>query len=218
MNTRIEKNDIIISTNLGGIALYQAHENDIKTYQTMIDSNIKKYRELTIKAEECKKEGQRQDIYTLRKLYDKHTYYIYSLLEIGEVLKQLYFAGSDIMKIYYISQLNLTLYKIIEKYEADEKEVKYENLFIQNNIPIEILTALNTFIIQNIPQIKKVRDLIAAHLDQNKSFTKLNDTLFSEYDADKTALLVCNFLSIWKLFLNTFHQAQIIYNQKHIQF
>jgi len=134
--------NIFIQTSQAGINLFNAQEKDIQEYSEILNYIIVLNRKLSNSIESASKESEKRILSHYRKLQDRYAFWLFNILETGEIAKQLFLADNDIAKIIYINQYSISSCKILEKFKYD---IGFYNTIFnvdENNAPYK---ALNCF-------------------------------------------------------------------------
>lgn len=119
MAYKIIGTNILIQTSQAGINLFKAQEKDIQEYSEVLDSIIFINRRLSNAINNASKESERRILSYYRKLQDRYAFWLFNILETGEIAKQMFLADNDITKIIYINQYSISSCKILEKFKYD---------------------------------------------------------------------------------------------------
>ena len=99
MAYKIIGTNILIQTSQAGINLFKAQEKDIQEYSEVLDSIIFINRRLSNAINNASKESERRILSYYRKLQDRYAFWLFNILETGEIAKQMFLADNDITKI-----------------------------------------------------------------------------------------------------------------------
>lgn len=163
-------------------------------------------RKLSNSIESASKESEKRILSHYRKLQDRYAFWLFNILETGEIAKQLFLADNDIAKIIYINQYSISSCKILEKFKYD---IGFYNTIFnvdENNAPYK---ALNCFYDKHYDDLKNIRDKIAAHYDKGKSFVQVNDNIFKDYNADNIGKNLCELYKATREFLIAIQQLSL---------
>jgi len=208
MAYKIIGTNILIQTSQAGINLFKAQEKDIQEYSEVLDSIIFINRRLSNAINNASKESERRILSYYRKLQDRYAFWLFNILETGEIAKQMFLADNDITKIIYINQYSISSCKILEKFKYD---IGFYNTIFkvdENNVPYK---ALNCFYDKHYNDLKNIRDKIAAHYDKDRSFVQVNDNIFKDYNADNIGKNLCELYEATREFLIAIHQLSLKY-------
>ncbi len=198
--------NIFIQTSQVGINLFNAQEKDIQEYSEILNYIIVLNRKLSNSIESASKESEKRILSHYRKLQDRYAFWLFNILETGEIAKQLFLADNDIAKIIYINQYSISSCKILEKFKYD---IGFYNTIFnvdENNAPYK---ALNCFYDKHYDDLKNIRDKIAAHYDKGKSFVQVNDNIFKDYNADNIGKNLCELYKATREFLIAIQQLSL---------
>ena len=175
-------------------------------YRSPLNYIIVLNRKLSNSIESASKESEKRILSHYRKLQDRYAFWLFNILETGEIAKQLFLADNDIAKIIYINQYSISSCKILEKFKYD---IGFYNTIFnvdENNAPYK---ALNCFYDKHYDDLKNIRDKIAAHYDKGKSFVQVNDNIFKDYNADNIGKNLCELYKATREFLIAIQQLSL---------
>lgn len=208
MAYKILGTNILLQTSKAGINLFKAQEKDIQKYSEILNYIISLNRELSNSINNASRESDKTILSHYRKLQDRYAFWLFNILETGEIARQLFLADNDITKIIYINQYSISSCKILEKFKYD---IRFYNTIFkvdENNVPYK---ALNCFYDKYYNNLKNIRDKIAAHYDKDKSFVQVNDNIFNEYNADNIGKNLCELYEATQEFLIAIQQLSFKY-------
>ena len=208
MAHKIIGTNILIQTSPAGINIFKAQEKDIQKYSEILNYIIPLNRKLSNSINNASRESDKVILSHYRKLQDRYAFWLFNILETGEIAKQLFLTDNNITRIIYINQYSISSCKILEKFKCD---IRFYNTIFkvdENNVPYK---ALNCFYVKHYNDLKNIRDKIAAHYDKDKSFVQVNDNIFNEYNADNIGKNLCELYEATQEFLIAIQQLSLKY-------